>query len=155
MTTFRPPSLAALLAAAALCVGVAGCATAPPAGTPGCPTSTDDVPVQALYGGWDALFTQPSGAIEAASVNFRPHPEYPGSVRGEIMRRAAGAQLAGDIDDDGVFTLDESQDGRTISAVWSGRMTRGSCGREFKGTWRNAADDATLSFVLTKKAKAP
>ena len=37
-----------------------------------------------------------------------------------------------------------------ISAVWSGEMQPGSCGKEFKGTWRNAADDSTHPFVLNK-----
>lgn len=133
-----------------------GCTAMPPPNTPGCPASTDDVPVQALYGNWDARFTRPSGqGDEAASVSFRPHPEYAGSVRGEVVRAGATSQLAGDIDDDGVFTLDESRDGRAISAVWSGRMRKGSCGKEFQGEWRNATDDSILPFVLTKKVKAP
>ena len=144
------------LAAAAVATTLFGCTAMPPTSTPGCPASTDDVPVQALYGNWDARFMQPAGgAGQSASVSFRPHPEYAGSVRGEIVRGGITSQLAGDIDDDGVFTLDESRDGRAISAVWSGRMSQGSCGKEFKGDWRNATDDSTLPFVLTKKAKAP
>jgi len=144
------------LIAAAVATAVLGCTAVQPTRTPGCPDSTDDIPVQALYGSWDARFLLPAGgAAQSGSVSFRPHPEYAGSVRGEIVRGGTTSQLAGDIDDDGVFTLDESRDGRAISAVWSGRMSQGSCGKEFKGDWRNATDDSTLPFVLTKKAKAP
>ncbi|MES2530313.1 MAG: hypothetical protein V4636_04705 [Pseudomonadota bacterium] len=74
-------------------------------------------------------------------------------MRGTIVRDGqgdTGAQLAGDIADDGLLTLDESRDGRSISAVWSGDMQAASCGREFKGTWRNAIDDRTRNFVLQK-----
>ncbi|MCY1557041.1 hypothetical protein D9M68_938520 [compost metagenome] len=60
------------------------------------------------------------------------------------------AQLAGDVDDDGALSIDESLDGRAISGVWAGTLQPGSCGREFRGTWRNAADESTHPFVLNK-----
>ncbi len=121
-----------------------------PAAPPGCPEAADELPVQALYGTWEARF---DGVPGAARVTFAPHPDYAGSVRGTIVRDGqgdTGAQLAGDIADDGLLTLDESRDGRSISAVWSGDMQAASCGREFKGTWRNAIDDRTRNFVLQK-----
>jgi len=78
-------------------------------------------------------------------------------VRGTITRTAAApsahttvAQLAGDVDDEGELAIDESLDGRRISGVWSGSLQPDSCGREFKGTWRNAADDSTHPFTLKK-----
>ena len=140
---------ARLLLALAVCAPAAGAFAqgTPTTASNACPDSTGDVPVQALYGTWDARF---EGVPGVATVRFRPHPEYAGSVRGEIVRDGTGAQLAGDIDDDGLLTLDESQDGRAISAVWSGAMQTGSCGKEFKGTWRNAIDDSTRPFVLNK-----
>ncbi|CAN5660401.1 hypothetical protein BH10PSE18_BH10PSE18_28360 [soil metagenome] len=121
-----------------------------PAAPPGCPEAADELPVQALYGTWEARF---DGVPGVARVTFAPHPDYAGSVRGTIVREGtndAGSQLAGDIADDGLLTLDESRDGRSISAVWSGDMQAASCGREFKGTWRNAIDDRTRNFVLHK-----
>ena len=60
------------------------------------------------------------------------------------------AQLAGDIDPDGLLALDESQDGKSISASWSGTLQPGSCGKQFKGTWRRASDDSSHAFVLHK-----
>jgi hypothetical protein len=90
-----------------------------------------------------------------AVVRLGKHPDYAG-VRGTVTRGAndtAGAsvaQLAGDVDDEGTLSIDESLDGHAISAAWSGTLQPGSCGREFKGTWRNATDDSTHPFVLNK-----
>lgn len=151
---------AALLIAASLlsaCTAVAPTpapptAAARPAPPPGCPAAADELPVQALYGTWTARF---DGMPGIATVTFRPHPDYAGGVRGTIVRDGVGAQLAGDIADDGLLTLDESRDGRSISAVWSGDMQTPSCGKEFKGTWRNATDNSTRSFVLDKTGRLP
>jgi hypothetical protein len=52
------------------------------------------------------------------------------------------------VDDEGALSIDESQDGHAISGVWSGKLQARSCGREFRGTWRNAADDSVHPFVL-------
>lgn len=88
-----------------------------------------------------------------ARVQLARHPDYAG-VRGTITRGgdtpAGVAQLAGDVDEDGYLSLDESSDGRTISGVWLGQLQAASCGKEFKGVWRNAADESTRPFVLTK-----
>ena len=114
----------------------------------GCPASATELPVAALYGAWQARF---DGLPGMATVRLAKHPEYAGGVRGTIEHSGGTtAQLAGDVDDDGLLTLDESQDGRAISAVWSGEMQPGSCGKEFKGTWRNAKDDSTHPFTLTR-----
>ena len=87
-------------------------------------------------------------------MQLAKHPEYAG-VRGTITRERrrrppSVAQLAGDIDDEGLLNIDESLDGRAISGVWLGELQPGSCGKEFKGTWRNASDDSTHPFVLNK-----
>jgi hypothetical protein len=141
----------ALLLVAALCTACAG-----PRGRnaeAGCPATAQDLPVEALYGDWQARF---DGLPDAAVVRLGKHPDYAG-VRGTITRTAAApsarstvAQLAGDVDDEGELAIDESLDGRSISGVWSGSLQPDSCGREFKGTWRNAADDSTHPFTLKK-----
>ncbi len=133
-----------VLFTAALCAGGAS-------GQQPCPATASELPVQALYGSWEARF---DGLPGTAQVQLARHPEYAG-VRGTITRAAGAAtqsvaQLAGDIDDEGLLGIDESLDGRAISAVWSGALQAGSCGREFRGTWRNADDDSTHSFVLNK-----
>jgi hypothetical protein len=141
-----------LLALAALCSACAGPANRD-AAAPECVATARDLPVEALYGQWQARF---DGLPGAATVVFGKHPEYAG-VRGTITRAAATpsastsvAQLAGDVDDEGELAIDESLDGRSISGVWSGTLQPGSCGREFRGTWRNAADDSTHPFTLKK-----
>ncbi|KQW62145.1 hypothetical protein [Variovorax sp. Root411] len=139
----------ALLAGAVLLV-LSGCASVQ--GSADCPADARDLPLQSLYGRWDAHF---DGLPAVAAVQLGKHPDYDG-VRGTITRnganpaKAAVAQLAGDVDDEGALSIDESQDGRAISAVWSGKLQAGSCGREFRGTWRNAADESTHPFVLSK-----
>ena len=137
------PWLLALL----LCGALPAVAVSAEAAATACATDATDLPVEALYGRWEARF----GDLPApADVQMGKHPEYAGSVRGTIVRDGRSAQLSGDIDDAGFLILDESQDGLSISAVWAGEMQPGSCGREFRGTWRNSADDRTQPFVLRK-----
>ncbi|CAN5914131.1 hypothetical protein BH11PSE13_BH11PSE13_29490 [soil metagenome] len=108
-----------------------------------------------LYGNWQARFDD-AGA--PSIVTLGKHPDYDG-VRGTITREGmrsgdtatrSVAQLAGDIDADGQLAIDESQDGRSISGVWVGTLQADSCGKEFRGIWRNAADESTHPFVLNK-----
>ena len=149
MMTKKTTATAALLAGAL--VALSGCASMRGGGAD-CPADARDLPLQSLYGRWDAHF---DGLPAVAAVQLGKHPDYDG-VRGTITRhganpaKAAVAQLAGDVDDEGALSIDESQDGRAISAVWSGKLQAGSCGREFRGTWRNAADESTHPFVLSK-----
>lgn len=137
-----------LLATVAIAV-LTGCAAAK---DPNCPADARDLPLASLYGRWEARF---DGLPAAAAVQLGKHPDYDG-VRGTITRnpnnpaKAAVAQLAGDVDDEGALSIDESQDGRAISGVWSGKLQARSCGREFRGTWRNAGDQSTHPFVLSK-----
>ena len=132
-------------------------APAPAPNTAACPADARDLPLPALYGRWEARF---EGLPGVAVVQLGKHPDYPG-VRGTVTRTADGtagattstvAQLAGDVDDEGTLSIDESQDGHAISGVWSGKLQVRSCGREFRGTWRNATDDSTHPFVLSKTA---
>ena len=121
---------------------------APPPGAASCPGDAAALPVKALYGSWEARIDGQDGI---AAVLLEKHPEYEG-VRGSIQRAGGQppAQLAGDIDPDGLLALDESQDGKSISASWSGTLQPGSCGKQFKGTWRRASDDSSHAFVLHK-----
>jgi hypothetical protein len=158
-------SLRATLAACAACAACAaatlllgGCAPLPPGD---CPRIAADLAPEALYGRWEARF---DGARDAAVVEFARHPEYAGSVRGTLRRAGPGAasgaagataQLAGDVDDTGALTLDESGDGRAIDAVWSAELDPASCGGTFRGTRRESADDRTQAFVLHRISPLP
>ncbi|RQO63706.1 hypothetical protein DBV14_02705 [Variovorax sp. KBW07] len=154
MKTTKTALLALLVGAAG---ALSGCATGLAANDPNCPADARQLPLQSLYGQWEARF---DNLPAVAAVQLGKHPDYDG-VRGTITRnannpaRASVAQLAGDVDDEGALAIDESQDGRAISGVWSGKLQAGSCGREFRGTWRNAADESTHPFVLSKTDGGP
>jgi len=146
-------TLLACVAAACLLTGGHALAqgASPAAAAPGCPATASDMPLEALFGTWEARF---EGLAGVAKVQLAKHPEYAG-VRGTITRGEGGApssvaQLAGDVGEDGYLNLDESMDGHSISGVWLGELEAASCGKEFKGVWRNAADESTRPFVLTK-----
>ena len=58
--------------------------------------------------------------------------------------------MAGDVDN-GAFTLEESIDGRAISATWSGSFADQACGKEIRGTWTDTATRIERAFVLRKQ----
>jgi len=119
-------------------------ASEPTPGKTACPDAADIVPAH-LWGLWRVRFDD---AAEA-TVLFERHPEFAGSVRGAINRDSVQSVLAGDVED-GELLLDESDDGRRISAVWVGHASPQSCGKAFAGTWRRSSDNAQRSFVLRK-----
>ncbi len=129
-------TLAALLTVCA-CTGAAAC-----------PAAADLTPAH-LWGLWRVSFDGGSGAPISATVLFEKHPDRTESVRGAINRDSVQSLLAGDVDE-GVLTLDESDDGLQITAVWSGNVADTSCGKEFTGTWRRSKDNTERSFVLRK-----
>ena len=118
-----------------------------------CPAAADLTPAD-LYGLW-RLVLWPEGGRESTPVStgamlFGPHPEYPGSVRGRLRRSGPGADLeaevAGDVGDDGEFSLDESADGLTMDAVWTGQPS--DCGRTVRGLRRPASGSPASSPAL-------
>ncbi len=92
---------------------------------------------------------------------FGPHPEYPGSVRGRLRRSGPGADLeaevAGDVGNDGEFGMDESRDGKTMDAVWTG--VPGACGKEIRGVRQpaesRAGTERPLQFLLRRSSGRP
>jgi hypothetical protein len=112
-----------------------------------------------LYGSWQLSLWLPEGnesvPLSTGTVRFERHPEYPASVRGDLVRTAAGAPqqalVSGDVMDS-EFNLDESADGVAIDAVWVGVPQ--DCGQTIRGTRRPAESQAhtgtLLQFVLRK-----
>lgn len=113
-------------------------------GSAACP-APNEVTEQHLYGQWRAELE----GGKTASLQLRRHAELAQSVSGEVQRGSERAQLAGDVDD-GELLLEESADGQRISAVWSGKVVDGSCGKEIKGTWNDHRSSARHPFVLRK-----
>ncbi len=118
-----------------------------------CPAPADLTP-QHLYGTWLAKMDGEAGTI---TIRLGRHPELAGSVSGTLERPGPSgderAQVAGDVDE-GDFTLEESSDGKRISATWIGQVVDASCGKEIKGTWTKATDtptNAARNFTLRKQ----
>lgn len=109
-----------------------------------CPTAAE-MNHQHLYGVWRAEFEDGS----TADLRFEKHATFAQSVSGEVVRAGARAQVAGDVDE-GVFSLEESADGKAISATWAGQVVDSSCGKEIKGTWNNERTGTRRTFVLRK-----
>lgn len=119
----------------------------------------DHLPPARLSGLWQLSLWPDTGAetspASTGALLLETHPEFAGSVRGELKRSAPGndrtAVVSGDVVD-GEFHLEESADGRTMDAVWSG--TPLDCGLTIRGTRRPAegrlTDEPVLNFLLKK-----
>lgn len=122
-----------------------------------------------LHGWWTVQFVNPPAGLPAqASMRLERHEEFSESLAGEIHRdltpvggkpAPAGhkprAQLAGDLED-GLFLLDESSNGTSITATWNGELVEGSCGKTIKGVWKDTSnsappDAADVPFTLTRR----
>lgn len=151
--TTAPRARCRPLLAAALCAATLAAHAAAP-----CP-GADEATQRDLIGRWQATF---AGDHAPRALRLWQHPELADSVRGEAERdngatpgaETAPVLVAGDVDH-GEFTLEESSNGINISATWSGRVADGSCGKEIRGTWNNAANDRSTAFVLRKQPEAP
>jgi hypothetical protein len=113
--------------------------------TADCPAATD-VSQAHLVGKWKA---QVEGGGEFA-LRLAKHPEFAETLIGHVERRGERVPVAGDIDD-GELTLEESRNGRNISATWLGEVVEGSCGREIRGTWKAEGTLQERPFVLKKQ----
>jgi hypothetical protein len=107
-----------------------------------------------LYGVWDVELTfVDEAAVPSPSsqqrgmVRFEQNPEFEDSIAGWFELGNTTVYVAGDIDE-GQFSLEESDDGKRISAVWEGSIAEGSCGKTITGTRR--VGEQVGSFVLSK-----
>lgn len=121
----------------ATCVATAQATDCPPA---------DEVSQAHLLGTWQASID----GLAPFTLALVKHPEFAGTVRGRLQRGGQEVELAGDVDD-GHLTLEESLNGRNISATWLGEVVEGSCGREIRGTWQAEGAREPHPFVLQKR----
>ena len=122
-----------------------------------------------LFGAWTVRFASPPAGLPAtAMMRLERHEEFADSLAGVVLRQlphasgkaapgahAATAQLAGDLEG-GLLLLDESSDNVSITGTWNGEMVEGSCGKIFRGTWKDTSANAPanapdIPFTLTKK----
>ena len=98
-----------------------------------------------LLGTWHAELRGQRGPI---TLRLGKHPEWNGTVKGQITRPGGSAIVVGDVNQ-GKLTMEESADGKKVSGTWLGDVVEGSCGREIRGDWLDAKD-ASIPFVMTK-----
>jgi len=109
-----------------------------------CPAAAD-VSQAHLLGTWHASIEgQP-----AATLHLARHPEYAGTLRGHVQRGGRRIELAGDVGD-GELTLEESEDGKRITAAWLGDVVEGTCGREIRGVWKAEGAPEERPFILRR-----
>jgi hypothetical protein len=115
-----------------------------------CPHARD-VQAPDLYGTWRIELPRSSlaGAVQAerGNVVFEKNPDFADSVVGWLQWGKDKIFVAGDVEA-GSFSLEESDDGTRISAVWEGTVAEGSCGKAITGTRR--VGEASTPFVLRK-----
>jgi hypothetical protein len=121
-----------------------------------------------LYGLWAVRFTNPPAGLPVrATLLLERHAEFAESLAGVVSRdlgtaagskaiagHAAKAALAGDLEG-GMLLLDESSDNVSITGTWNGEMVEGSCGKAFKGSWKDTSSSAPdnapdVPFTLTR-----
>lgn len=108
-----------------------------------------------LYGDWDVELTDLG---ERGRLTLRRHPEFGESLRGEFSYGGHVSIASGDIEE-GEVNLDESRDGKSLYAFWTGQLVPAACGREIRGTWQEFARPGEAAresrFVLRRTAAAP
>ncbi len=111
-----------------------------------CPHASEVGQAQML-GLWRAEW---QGGGHAGTLLLEKHPLYAQSLSGTINRNGERRPVAGDVED-GELTLEESADGKRISATWIGEVVEGACGREVRGTWTIDGEASGRPFVLRKQ----
>ncbi len=113
-----------------------------------CPTPSE-LTVASLYGIWVLEISSADGTqiLQRGRVELAKNPEYAGSVSGWMYLQERKIFVAGDLSK-GEVSLEESDDGTRISAVWEGEVAQGSCGKAITGTRR--VGETMTSFVLRR-----
>jgi hypothetical protein len=152
MSAVRHPlgSGAARRLAAGLLIGLLATASTGAMAQSACP-DTAQTKAEMLQGHWLAELTASATApAQRWQLELGPHPDYPGSLRGELVRGAVRYPVAADLDD-GEFTMEESHDGLHIAATWLGEVVEGSCAQLLRGVRQSgSADAAEQGFVLRR-----
>ncbi|QXL84572.1 hypothetical protein [Comamonas sp. NLF-1-9] len=108
-----------------------------------------------LYGRWQL---QLPDLGQQGTLVLRRHPEFGASLRGEFEIAGLRSIASGDLEE-GEFNLDESRDGKSLFAFWSGRLVPHACGREIRGQMqqldRPGAPGRESRFVLRRLNAAP
>jgi len=101
-----------------------------PASNPACPDLARWSARQ-LHGTWEIALPDLG---QSGELVLSQHPEFPASLRGQLRYEGHPSIASGDLED-GELNLDESRDGKTLFAFWTGHLVPASCGREIRGRW--------------------
>ena len=155
----KPRLTSLLIAASALSACAAGqnaIETRAPAATSTATTGADCPDVTRLHaaqlhGSWEVELVQ---AGQRGQLTLRQHPEFSASLRGEFRYGGHRSIASGDVEV-GEFNLDESRDGKTLFAFWSGQLVPAACGAEIRGKWQPLAREgqpvlAESDFILRR-----
>jgi hypothetical protein len=116
---------------------------------PSCKAAADFVNTD-FFGSWVLeLRSAGSTATQTTRLTFKRNPEFAESLAGEFDWQGARIEVFGDIEA-GNLELEESNNGKDISALWKGRIAEGSCGQAVSGTRRLLATQTEQSFVLRR-----
>ena len=119
------------------------------------PAPCDNAPLKFndLLGQWQVQWPNDlAGEPGHARLVFASNPEFADSLLGLLDVGSKRHELAGDLEED-LLTLEESSDGKSISANWSLRATPERCGKELTGTRVRASDGQQRAVVLRRAAK--
>jgi hypothetical protein len=103
----------------------------------------------ALYGTWTVEISSTdigSAPLEARMV-LEKNAEYPDSLAGWLLRGEQKILVVGDWQD-GELSLEESDDGSRISAVWEGKSSPDQCASVITGTRR--VGEIVSHFVMRR-----
>lgn len=112
-----------------------------------CPAIKDLVNTD-LFGAW-SLLIEGAGRSQVTRLQMLRNPEFAESLAGSFTLDEKKFEVFGDIED-GAFELEETDNGKDISAIWKGRVVEGSCGQTILGTRRETANNSEQNFVLRR-----
>ena len=138
----------------ALCLTVLMLASASRA-APACPTAAEIEPAL-LVGSWRIEWTDGARqhSEEPWTLVLAPHPEYAGSLKGQLSRESERRQVVADWDDE-ALTMEESVDGQRIDATWQASATEGQCAREFRGIRFTGSEPDAAARRFRMRAATP
>jgi hypothetical protein len=114
-------------------------------------TASKDMTAKDLYGNWMLELkssTEPQASV-STRLSFKQNPEFAESLAGQFSLQSQAIEVFGDIEE-GALELEESDNGKDIRALWTGRIAEGSCGQAITGTRRVLATQTTQQFVLRR-----
>ncbi len=149
---------------AALAIKTSASAQIGPQASPATPKSAtcliaSEVQAPQLYGEWTVEFlpeisstqgassTPPKPSALRARMVLEKNPEFADSLSGWLYWGNAKIFVAGDVED-AAFSLEESLDGKAISAMWEGVVVDGSCGKAITGL--RTVDQTNTRFVMRR-----